>query len=315
MKIFVYGITTIFLTVFIVQSVRSQTKVSNHEIVLQNDNDVYLFTAQDRYYTNGININYRIGLKLDTTKVKNRILDIEFGQKMYNGVDLKLDQKIKWDRPFAGYLYVSGEFNQYHKNDQVWSLKVELGQVGPLAQGEKVQEVIHDIFNMYHVSGWKDQISNELGVDVGIKYQKLFYRSKNKNFEISAIGSATLGMNHTNTGFSVPIRWGYLRSFDQSVFTKGHVNSQSNSKELFLYYTPSVNFHLYNATLQGGLGKRDPIKELYQIENVIVNHKIGCMVANKKSSFGLSYIFQSTEERKMLYKTHQYGSIFYGLRF
>ncbi|UZJ66080.1 lipid A deacylase LpxR family protein [Sphingobacterium sp. KU25419] len=293
----------------------SQTKNIRHEIVIQNDNDVYLLTSQDRYYTNGININYRLGLKSDTSRIKNRILDVEFGQKMYNGINLSAGRSLQWDRPFAGYLYLSGELNQYYNDEQILSLKVELGQVGPLAKGREVQKVIHQVFNMYEVSGWNQEVSNAFGVDLGVKYQKLIYRSINHSFEISGMSSGTLGMNHINAHVGLPIRWGRLRSFSHSVFTKGHVQSRSNDRELFLYYVPAVNFVGYNATIQGGLAHHDINKEQYQIEKIIYSHKIGFMLANGRSSLGLSYIFQSREAKEMLYKTHQYGTIFYGLRF
>lgn len=185
----------------------SQTKNIRHEVVIQNDNDVYLLTSQDRYYTNGININYRLGLRSDTSRLKNRVLDIEFGQKMYNGINLYTTKSLQWDRPFAGYLYLSGELNQFYNDDQVLSLKVELGQVGPLAKGKEVQQVIHQVFKMYEVSGWDQEISNAFGVDLGVKYQKLIYRSINNNFEISGVGSTTLGMNHINAHIGLPIRW------------------------------------------------------------------------------------------------------------
>lgn len=297
------------------QSSRAQTKAYKHEIAIQNDNDVYLFIAQDRYYTNGININYRLGLKSDTTRVQNRVLDIEFGQKMYNGVNTYNKQLSQWDRPFAAYLYLSGELNQYYKQDQVLSLKVELGQIGPLAKGKEVQKIIHQVFHIYEVSGWDNQISNAFGVDLGIQYQKLFYRSAGKKFEISGIGSGTLGMNYVEAHVGLPMRLGRLRPFSRSIFTKGHVQHAWQDHELFLYYIPALYFHGYNATMQGNLLNSEAIQDQYSLEKFMHSHKIGLMWAGRRSSLGLSYVLQSREAKEMIYKTHQYGSLFYGLRF
>lgn len=315
MKIIVLRIVCLLVGILPLQLALSQSKILKSEIALQNDNDVYLLTAQDRYYTNGININYRLGLKSDTSKVKNRVLDIELGQKMYNGVNLYNTRLLQWDRPFAAYLYLSGELNQYYKEEQVLSLKVELGQVGPLAKGKEVQKIIHQVFNIYEVSGWEGQISNAFGVDIGLKYQKLFYRSSGKSFEISGVGSGTLGMNHINANISLPIRWGHLRSFYHSVFTKGHVQSAVTDRELFLYYIPSLYYQGYNSTIQGGIGHDKASKDQYTIEKSMLSHKVGFMLANGRSTLGLSYVFQSREAKEMLYNTHQYGSLFYGLRF
>jgi hypothetical protein len=86
-------------------------------------------------------------------------------------------------------------------------------------------------------------------------------------------------------------------------------------RELFLYYIPSIYYHGYNATLQGGLWRDDPAKDQYTIEKIMYTHQMGFMLASGRSSLGLSYSFQSREAKEMLYKTHQYGSLFYGLRF
>lgn len=314
MKIIGLRLAFLLLALCTLQLAWSQERSFKHELILQNDNDVYLFTAQDRYYTNGIQINYRFALKSDTSKTLNRVMDIEIGQKMYNGVNLS-EKSQKWDRPFAGYFYLSGELNQYYRHNQVLSLKVELGQIGPQAKGKEVQEVIHRVFNIYEVSGWEEQLPNTFGLDLGIKYQYLLYTSLRKNFDISGLGSATLGMNHTNASIGVPIRWGHLRSFDESLFTKGHVQSKTKAKEFFLYYIPSVTYQVYNATTQGGLIKHSTVRYPYTIEKMVMGHKIGAMVATGRSSIGLSYIFQSRESKELLYNTHQYGSLFYGLRF
>jgi hypothetical protein len=65
-----------------------QVKFRNQEIAIQNDNDVYLLTGQDRYYTNGININYRIALLNPDSQTSNTVLDFEIGQRIYNGISI-----------------------------------------------------------------------------------------------------------------------------------------------------------------------------------------------------------------------------------
>ncbi|WP_223582018.1 lipid A deacylase LpxR family protein [Sphingobacterium sp. GVS05A] len=308
-----YGVIFPFFLVF------GQVRLRNQEVSLQNDNDVYLLIGQDRYYTNGINVNYRIALPpRGASEISNTVLDFEVGQRIYNGISI-IDyrrQNKKYDRPFAGYLYLSASGARFLKADQVVELKVELGQIGSRSYGEGAQKFIHHLFGMYEATGWDTALRNAFGVDLQAKYLKGIYRDQAGAFDLGIMGRGALGMNNTNMEVGIPIRAGKLKSYHASTFTHGHLTQarSNDDKEWYFVYQPSLARIFYNSTIQGGLGKDDPIGGLYQIEPWMISHRIGFSWSNHKVNYGINYIFNS-KELKSVFHRHQYGQLFFAYRF
>lgn len=308
-----YGVVFPFFLVF------GQVRLRNQEVSLQNDNDVYLLIGQDRYYTNGINVNYRIALPPgEASGISNTVLDFEVGQRIYNGISI-IDyrrQNKKYDRPFAGYLYLSASGTRFLKADQVVELKVELGQIGSRSYGEDAQKFIHHLFGMYEATGWDTALRNAFGVDLQAKYLKGIYRDQAGAFDLGIMGQGALGMNNTNMEVGIPIRAGKLKSYHASTFTHGHLTEarSDDDKEWYFVYQPSLARIFYNSTIQGGLGKDDPIGGLYRIEPWMISHRIGFSWSNHKVNYGINYIFNS-KELKSVFHRHQYGQLFFAYRF
>lgn len=308
-----YGVIFPFFGTF------GQERLRNQELSLQNDNDVYLLIGQDRYYTNGINVNYRIALPArGASEISNTIVDFEIGQRIYNGISMVdfRKQNKKYDRPFAGYLYLSAAGTRFLRSDQVIEVKVELGQIGPRSYGEDAQKFIHHLFGMYEATGWDTALRNAFGVDLQAKYLKGIYRDPSQTFDLGLMGRGVLGMNNTNMEIGIPVRAGKLKSYHASTFTHGHL-TQARSKddtEWYFVYQPSLSRIFYNSTIEGGLGKDDPIGKLYAIEPWMLSHRIGFSWSNHKVNYGINYIFNS-KELKSVFHRHQYGQLFFAYRF
>lgn len=296
-----------------------QVKWRSQELSIQNDNDVYLLIGQDRYYTNGINVNYRIALPSQgDPHFSNTVLDIEIGQRIYNGIsmiDHRRENK-KFDRPFAGYLYLSAAGTRFLKQEQLIGLKVELGQIGRRSYGEEAQKFIHHLFGMYEATGWEGQLKNALGIDLHVKYRKGLYRNPSQSFDLGLLGQAVLGTNNTNMEVGIPIRAGKVKPYHSSTFTHGHLTQarRSEDKEWYFIYQPVLARIFYNSTIVGGLGKNDPIGALYQIEPWMISHRVGFSWSNHQVNYGINYIFNSKELQGVFHR-HQYGEIFFAYRF
>ncbi|MDF2517578.1 MAG: hypothetical protein K0R59_2874 [Sphingobacterium sp.] len=308
-----YGVIFPFFWAF------GQLRLRNQEVSLQNDNDVYLLIGQDRYYTNGINVNYRIALPAGgASGISNTVLDFEVGQRIYNGISI-IDyrkQHKKYDRPFAGYLYLSASRTRFLKADQVLELKVELGQIGSRSYGEEAQKFIHHLFGMYEATGWDTALRNAFGVDLHAKYLKGIYRDQARTFDLGIMGRGVLGMNNTNVEVGIPIRAGKLKAYQVSTYTHGHLTQAraEDDKEWYFVYQPSLARIFYNSTIQGGLGKDDPVGDLYRIEPWMISHQVGFSWSNHKVNYGINYIFNS-KELKLVFHRHQYGQLFFAYRF
>ncbi len=77
------------------------------QLGFRSDNDSYLANGQDRYYTNGLFINYRKTVNEDRLKsdLQKKILELELGQKMYNAQSGAIPSIIYVARPITVYLF------------------------------------------------------------------------------------------------------------------------------------------------------------------------------------------------------------------
>ena len=77
--------TIIFTLSFL--SVVAQTTNYKSEFGFRSENDSYLAGGQDRYYTNGLALNFRTALnelKFKNKNLRKMILELEVGQKIFN---------------------------------------------------------------------------------------------------------------------------------------------------------------------------------------------------------------------------------------
>ncbi len=289
-----------------IQHVLAQNKYSQ-EISFQNDNDVYLFINQDRYYTNGVLFHYRQALGSPEHK---QLLTLSLGQQIYNGVENSSWHEIPWDMPFTGYLFASAAWSRY-TTDAIFTAGIELGQVGNHALGQAAQEFIHNTFSFYKVAGWDHRLQNAFGVDLKGRYQQVLTQGASaQKVELSMDIQANLGMNHTDIQFSLPLRYGRLKSFRDSYFTKGHLQQGKieNPREFYVLYKPSIKAQFYNSTVQGGLFRDDPIGRLYRLKPLVLAHDIGFEWNRKRWATSVIYHFESRTIRDMLHR-HQYAQL------
>src|ERR1700761_2911909 len=141
-----------FAFILATAGVFAQSTYTN-EIGAKTDNDSYLLQGSDRYYTDGYYMYFRHALSTDSSsKLHNKVLGFEFGQKIYNPQSGSIadangvDQPEYDDRPFAAYLYVGSTLNLLYKNEGSLKLGAQIGVVGPDAYGRQVQTFVHDNF-------------------------------------------------------------------------------------------------------------------------------------------------------------------------
>jgi lipid A 3-O-deacylase len=147
----------------------------------------------DEAYTEGIQIGYRFrsdaqpallsrsmsaicrALLALSDKENDKLVgaaSLFLGQHFFTPTNLHRAQLIPDDRAYAGWLYVGGrlEVAQRLKDSRVFNtgvfhtFEIQLGTVGPRAQGEWVQKRWHEIVPAPEPKGWDNQLPNEFGV-------------------------------------------------------------------------------------------------------------------------------------------------------
>ena len=158
----------IFLMVFLqpVLAVAADERVDDawtFNMYLEND----LFGGSDQNYTNGLRfsavspnlesfrddprmpplinkINDRFDRILGFKEGPTRNVVISLGQLIYTPADNESYELIEDDRPYAGYLYLGFAYHT-RNDDRLDTVEINLGMIGPSAQGELAQDSIHNI--------------------------------------------------------------------------------------------------------------------------------------------------------------------------
>lgn len=154
-------------------------------ISLTSEND--LFGGTDRNYSNGIRIE-RVGPAdrvfpllreaadlvpgMDLERVKLR-QGFALAHTIFTPEDISAVTPDPEDRPYAGWLYVSGTVVASDTRTQD-VLQLNLGMVGPSAAGKFVQTNWHELINGVEPSGWDNQLHDEPGLELIAQRLRMF---------------------------------------------------------------------------------------------------------------------------------------------
>lgn len=284
-----------------------------NEVGFQTDNDSYLAQGSDRYYTNGIFLYFRHALKVsDTTKLKNKVLGFEAGQKMYNPQAGNIPAPEYVDRPFAAYLYIGSTLNLLYSDECNLKLGAQVGIVGPAALGHEAQNVIHRWFGFYPPTGWEYQVKDGAELNLSAEYNELMARGKLIDLAFNSYGN--LGNGFSGAGAGVTIRVGNFNQLFNSVSTQSTVSRSNGSTplhqhEFFAYYRPAVNYVAYDATIQGSLFKEHTPDEItLNREPFVLSNQLGIAYTASHWVIDGSAIFH-TKDVKEMFEAHQWASV------
>lgn len=309
--------TFLILLIFAAISVKAQN--FKNEFGFSSDNDAYLFLGQDRYYTNGLFINFRHAIdeaKL-AEKLEKKTYELNIGQKMFNPRSGYAPDPAVHDRPFAGYLYAEGALNWFYKNESVLRGAVQLGTTGPDALAQKGQEFLHNTIGFYEPAGWEFQVRNEMTVNLTAQYLRLMHRSANNAVDFSFEGYARAGTAFSGAGAGVLFRAGKVNQLFNTAYTHAVIGNSATKalvdKEVFFYAKPQLNVVAYDATIQGSLFNSDsPVT--FDVKPIVFAQQLGFNYSTRRFTFDFGLLFK-TKELKSAAKAHQYGTISMFYRF
>lgn len=128
----------------------------------------------DRHYTNGVRFAWttpaggapawveRVGRALPGGDAEIRG-EIALGQSIFTPLNRFRDDPLPTDRPYAGWLYVSGAVLADH-GDALDRLEVTAGMVGPSALAKQTQKAVHELTGARFPQGWDHQLDDEPGL-------------------------------------------------------------------------------------------------------------------------------------------------------
>ena len=218
------------------------------------------------------------------------------GQNLYTPSDIRLpsSQVAAGERPYAAWLYAGFYRELYASDDRYWRYGLDIGCMGPCAQGEQVQSWIHQhVTRSPRPQGWDSQIRNEIGVVLRYEYgtaplqgslgtMPWARRGGNLGWELRPRTSFGLGNVQTYAGVGLLGRIGWLGSAYQTqrldnrridardraeLYAQAagtgtsdtpvpHAAPAQGITELYAFGRVYAGVMAYNALLQGGLINR-----------------------------------------------------------
>lgn len=276
------------------------------------ENDSYLATLNDGYYTNGLFINFRRALEPEFCgeKLEKKIYEISIGQQMFTPYRANVPNPANQDRPFAGYLFAGGSLSNFYANESLLKLSAQIGTTGPHSLAQEAQKLIHDVAGFYTPSGWEYQIKNELALNLSAKYNRLLFKNSSRNFDIIGHSYINLGSTFSGVGIAPIFRIGRLNQLYHSALENaviGHAKTaKRKASEFYFYAKPQINFVAYDATIQGSLFKHNsPVT--FDIKPVVFEQHVGLTYSSNRFTIDFKAIFK-TKEIKSVAKAQNYGS-------
>jgi lipid A 3-O-deacylase len=201
------------------QDARPPDDKGTFSLLIEND---ALYDA-DRDYTNGLRLAWQssenvpswvrwVGDQLPFVPIgSRRRYGLAAGQSIFTPEDRSRRDVIPDDRPYAGWLYGAVSLTA-DTGRTLDNYELQLGVVGPKAQGEWLQENVHRALGSHVSQGWHNQLDNEFGAVLFYerRWRGLLEASPNTlGVDITPHAGFALGNVYTYAAAGAAVRFGW----------------------------------------------------------------------------------------------------------
>lgn len=315
----------IILLIFFITSLHAQTlEIKNITFITENDADV----RGDNDYTYGSEIGvlfYRknIGdsyLHIPFTNYKNQdnYISFSYAHKIYTPIDLETSELVRDDRPYAGYMYLKSGLYQ-SSNNNLKSLTLQLGMIGPSTKMDIVQHHIHSLIGSEDPKGWDHQLKDEFILQLNYSHKK-FIAFSNKSAFIPEYGFE-LGNASTKAYVGGLYRWGTNIQKDYGSMQMDNPNYNKIPLDPKIKYKSSWSY-CFNFGLKGNIVARDIFLDGNSFKN---SHNIDKNIFIAEFIYGFSFNYgrfsidylrkHLSHEFKIQNRYPNYGSLVFSYNF
>lgn len=201
------------------------------------DNDSLLLRNDDGLYTSGLRLSQSFRVRASDGW---RSAGWRVGQQLYTASDARRtpSQLGPLDRPYAGWLYAGMFYRVEDADGSELAFGLDVGCLGPCAQGRRTQDLLHQVLNQPEPQGWSTQLSNEVGVVAHVGGRGPYYRF-GPNADLRPGVAARLGNIFTDLAGDLTLRLGDLQPSATDATAYG-------------FLRVGVRGVVHDATLQGG---------------------------------------------------------------
>ena len=282
------------------------------------------------------------------TSVYRRAVGFQLASNIYTPSDIELPPEMidENERPYSAWLYVGFFSEKTHINDAFSRWELDVGCIGPCAQGDSIQTKWHDLFNYKTPNGWSTQIENEVAIQGIYEYRPpipaFFQRNRVDmrdervwdiaptfrgqlgnvftSFGVGAIGRLGLGffglpgMRSYFSGAGIPAYNPSVFKPDSDTFKPTNDTCEcliSTQAEFFAYLRAEARLVAYNATIEGGLFNNDDSPFTQDARPLVTDIEIGLVYRRARWAVSYSVTLRSTEVEAQSYKlvNHHWGSV------
>ncbi len=186
----------------------SRENDSTLNLLLEND----AVAGTDRNYTNGIELNWlsrAYGPQSD--EGLGRRFGLALGHQLYTPDDITASQPLPGQRPYAAWAY-AGFALVYDKGHSLDTWLLNVGIVGPDAEGESVQNDFHNkLGNSKIAQGWANQLPNEVAGQLVYEHKWrgiVQTRHEGLGFDVTPHAGFSLGNIATYANAGITLRFG-----------------------------------------------------------------------------------------------------------
>jgi hypothetical protein len=245
----------------------------------------------------------------------------EIGQKLFTAYSRKIYDVSEIDRPIAGYLYAKFLRSGFMTRNRFFQWGVSLGTIGKAALGKQMQNGFHKLIDVDpSLWGWiwDYQLKTEPGINLHGLYAKGLIEDKTSFFQLTPVTNLTLGTSFTNISEVLFFQLGKLKPSGESAYWNASVEESDagiiKKTELFFYYLPELKYQLYNATVQGGLFRKDKGPITSSVKPFVFTQQLGALCSLDRYTLRLGVVFE-TKEASTQRLNHVYASIQGSYRF
>jgi len=278
-------------------------------------------------YYRGNTTNSYLNIPFTSYESTNNFISIAYANQMYNPSDINETALIEDDRPYAGYSYIEVGLHQSTKNN-LDSLTVELGVIGPSSGMESLQNSIHDKIDANHANGWDNQLKDEYIFQLNYmhKWRQVYDDIANLNSVLVPYLGAELGNKSTKIsagalyriGLNIPSDYG-VNSMNEGSFSsvpthsKSIVNS-SSKWSIYLNLSGGANLVLRDIFLDG-----NTFKDSHSVDKNTLNAYVMTGITFKYKHFLLDFFhnyYTKEFDNRALNETYKgYSSIIFTYNF
>jgi lipid A 3-O-deacylase len=212
----------------------------------------------DRYYTSGTRIEYAFAQAPDSRKPLQKIflklkeselyISLLLVANMYTPKNLS-EKPPPGDRPYAGWLCagVKGISNSYAQSTRFYT-EYSLGVIGPASLQSTFQKEFHKIVDRPEPLGWKNQIANDIALNLSFVGEKRILKPSD-NVDFIGILELNIGTVTNYMGFGSMLRVGWFDDYFKNIFQLDGISQW----QTFAFTRPLVRIVADNSLLQGGV--------------------------------------------------------------